>query len=623
MSWDEKLFGWAWRRGRELLAPRESPEVLARRATLAPLVDRLRAVAIATAGRALTIREAEAEGGVGPGVVLLPGHLDFAGTREDNERAYLLRAVLAASVLGLELVPREPLSDAERVLATAMAFAAARVRVQAELPGATEDLARLSDVALRARPPGRGSLDLVLRAMVAGTLEEEPPRDADGLVARARSLAPAHHGSPMPAPFPLWGWLAPREAATLLSGDGHDPKNLPRGTEISAKRRDRVRQKQLDPRPQADNPLVHSFEKLHTLEEHAGGKKQLDGSDEIEAHAEALKELDLREVVRSDEQTSSLMRVDAMFESGGGELAGEAVDGIPYDEWNEPARVFRPGWCRVRVAPVVEKTSARAAETEVGRQALAARPRIDAVRAELARLELARRPRARQLDGPDVDDDAMVDRHAALAARATPPDRLYRSLRRHSPDLAVLLLVDASLSTDGWIEGQRVLDVERDATLVLAEALSGRVDELGIAAFSSHTRADCRFIVVKGMREEWTRARHRLASLEPAGYTRIGPALRHGTTVLERCAARRRLLLLVTDGKPNDFDRYEGRYGIADVAHAVLEADGRGVHVHALAMDREARHHLPRMFRAGGFSLLRGPAELARSMGDVVARMQR
>lgn len=625
MGWDEKLFGWAWRRGRALLAPKEAPERVARRVLLGPLADRLRAVAIATAGRVVVVREAEAEGGVAPGVLLLPARLDFAPSSADNERAYLLRTVLGASVLALDLVPREALSDVERVVATALAFDAARRHLACELPGAEQDLARLVRAALadRAEIPA-SPLEALVRSAADGTLTEEAPKDSATLVARARAIARAPGAGAIPPPFPLWGWLAPRDAGALLGAAPSDPSALPRGTERAlGKPRDHLRRKELDARPNADNPLVHSFEKLHTLEEHQGGRKQIDGSDELEAHADALEELDLRELIRSDEETRGLLRVDAMLEGSGGDLAGEAEGGIPYDEWNEAAGTFRPAWCRVHVGEVPLRVEASVAERELARAVREASPRIDAVRAEIARLELARRPRARQLEGPEVDDDAMVDRHAALAARATPPDRLYRSSRKHAPDLAVLLLVDASLSTDGWIDGERVLDVERDATVVLAEALSGWVDELGVAAFSSHTRADCRFLVVKGMREPWEHARHRLASLEPAGYTRIGPAMRHATTVLERCAARRRLLLVVTDGKPNDYDRYEGRYGVADVAHAVLEAQSRAVHVHALAMDPEARHHLPRMFRAGSFSLLRDPHALAPAMGEVVARMQR
>jgi len=95
------------------------------------------------------------------------------------------------------------------------------------------------------------------------------------------------------------------------------------------------------------------------------------------------------------------------------------------------------------------------------------------------------------------------------------------------------------------------------------------------------------------------------------------------TRGLERTEAKRRLLLLVTDGKPNDYDRYEGRYGVWDVRHAVLEAASHGVHVHALAIDQEAKWSLAQMFLDHSYTLLRTPKTLGPAMGRVIALMQR
>ncbi|MBN8616768.1 MAG: VWA domain-containing protein, partial [Deltaproteobacteria bacterium] len=421
---------------------------------------------------------------------------------------------------------------------------------------------------------------------------------------------------------PLFGLFSER-APTEDAGAPSRPEALPRGTELRMRRRDRASLKQLGDEQQ-ESPLVHSFEKLHTLEEHTGGRKRADGSDELEAHAEALDELEITEVIRSDEAAESLLRSDAMFESGAGEVADapEAV-GIPYDEWDQRAGRFRPDHCMVHVGPLEERVPLLLAQRSAEQAVAALRQPIESTRAALLALEQAARPRLRELDGPDVDDDAMVSRHAALAAGATPPDRLYASRRRHRPELAVLLLLDASLSTDGWIEGRRVLDVEREAALVVGEAVEGLVDELAIAAFSSRTRRDCRFDVLKGLSEPWARSRHRLFSVEPAGYTRIGPALRHGRAVLERARAARKAVLLVTDGKPNDYDRYEGSYGLDDVGHAVLEASAAGIHVHGLAIDLSARANLPRMFGLGRFTLVRSPDVLPTAMGALIARLGR
>ena len=576
MAWDESVFGWFYRAAKALTKTPDSPERIARRAHLDGHLDRLRILAAAIAERPVVVRGAADVGGLRGRVLSLPLTMDFAATRALNEEAYVLRTALGALAIREQLLPREPFADAEMRALSLAVFERARLCMEECFPASAETLARVME------------------------------------------------GHVVDGVHPLMGLVQVGDAADASIGDAPaDLTELPRGTEIKMKPVDHVTLKELG-KEQEESPLVHSFEKLHTLEEHTGGNKRADGSDELEDHAEALEELQITEVIRSNERAESLMRSDAMFESTAGDVGeSTAAVGLPYDEWNGPAQTFRRAWCQVHVARLELRVGAQDAERAMTARVRAHSREIGDTRCEILQMQATRRPRLRQLDGADIDEDAMVERHACLLAKSTPPDRLYIAQRRHVPSLAVLLLLDASLSTDGWIEGLRVLDVERDAALVLGESLEGLIDEFGIASFHSQTRRDCRFEIVKGMNEPWVSSRARLESLCPSGYTRIGPALRHATTILSRTEAKRRLILLITDGKPNDFDRYEGSYGVADVQHAVLEAKAHGVLVHGLAIDPSARTHLPRMFGLGGFTLLRHANELARAMGAVVARMNR
>jgi nitric oxide reductase NorD protein len=157
--------------------------------------------------------------------------------------------------------------------------------------------------------------------------------------------------------------------------------------------------------------------------------------------------------------------------------------------------------------------------------------------------------------------------------------------------------------------------------LVLTEVLAQWRDRVGIAGFYSNTRRDCRFVLLKPFNEPWPRCIAALASLEPMGYTRIGPALRHGVALLERQQAARKLLLLISDGKPTDYDRYEGRYGIADVRQAIREAHQARIHTYALAVDVQAKHSLPQMFGRGNFQILPHPTHLVRGLTDMYRRL--
>lgn len=395
------------------------------------------------------------------------------------------------------------------------------------------------------------------------------------------------------------------------------------GTERKARNVKAERRIDLQEDKNGENPLVHSFEKVHTAEEYKGGRKRADASDEMAEHGEALDELSIEEVVRSKQRARSLYRADLNIE---GQIVETdetgTTEGFLYDEWDDAKRTYRKQWCSVfeRVAGTIDPARAAA---EV-RALVAKRSReIRIIEAELARIDRAHAPRPRQPEGSELDLEAIVDRHAALAASSTPPDKLYVSRRRRPPDVDVLVLLDASLSTDAWVQNRRVIDVARQSIVVLGAALHGARVRTMIAAFHSNTRRDCRFVIAKRFDDSWALAARRLLSIEPTGYTRVGPALRHGTAKLVESGARRRVLLLISDAKPTDTDQYEGRYGIADVRQAVREARAEAVDILALAIESTARVHFTQMFGAGRHALLRRPDELPTALGRVFLELSR
>jgi nitric oxide reductase NorD protein len=239
----------------------------------------------------------------------------------------------------------------------------------------------------------------------------------------------------------------------------------------------------------------------------------------------------------------------------------------------------------------------------------------------LDKVRCSRILRNRQPEGADIDLDAVVDRYATVRSGHQPDDRLYLARRRHRRDLITLLFVDMSSSTDAWIQGSRVLDIAKESVLVLGEVLAEWRDRVGIAGFYSHTRRDCSFLVLKSFDASWSHSKAALTSLEPTGYTRIGPALRHGIALLQRQQAPRKLLLLISDGKPTDYDRYEGRYGIADVRQAIREAHQARIHTYVLAVDVQAKLYLPQMFGSGNFQILPQPGHLVCGLADIYRRL--
>lgn len=247
-----------------------------------------------------------------------------------------------------------------------------------------------------------------------------------------------------------------------------------------------------------------------------------------------------------------------------------------------------------------------------------ARRQVDAIRGHLLRALFRRHVRNRQLDGPEIDVEAMVERHADLTAGHTPPDRLYLASRKRLREIAILVLLDTSWSTDAYLDGRRVLDVGVSSLLVVAEAFEGYIEEeVAVASFRSHTRNDVRFGVLKAFEDPWQRLRAVAPGVTPYGYTRIGAAIRHSTAILDAAKASKKLLLIVSDGKPTDYDRYEGRYGIEDVAQAVRESHQQRIHTFGIAIEKEAKLYLARMLGPGAYRILPRPSMLPDVMADV------
>jgi len=175
----------------------------------------------------------------------------------------------------------------------------------------------------------------------------------------------------------------------------------------------------------------------------------------------------------------------------------------------------------------------------------------------------------RVINGDEIDFDAAIDAYADIHARRTPSEKIYLTKRKRKKDLSVLILMDTSLSADGYTNNEHILDIEKRTVLLFGEVLSDYDISFQIDTFSSHTRNHCSYNHVKTFKEKWNKTKDRIGSIEAEGYTRIGAALRHAGECLNKEGNRKKWVIFISDGKPNDYDTYEGKYGIEDVKQAV------------------------------------------------------
>ncbi|MCC6543293.1 MAG: VWA domain-containing protein [Nitrospirae bacterium] len=230
--------------------------------------------------------------------------------------------------------------------------------------------------------------------------------------------------------------------------------------------------------------------------------------------------------------------------------------------------------------------------------------------------------KSRQLDGDFIDFNAAVEAFSDYEAGITPSDRLYATYTRNERDISVLFLVDLSMSTDGWVGDHRIIDHEKEALVILCEAMSKLRDRHAIYGFSGKTTRNCRYYHIKGFNETYgNTVRERIGSLIPYHYTRMGPAIRHATSKLQKETSRVRLLFLLSDGKPNDLDAYEGRYGLEDTRMAIKEAEREGIIPFCLTVDSNAREYLPGLFGKGNYVVVSGADKLTKRLPDLYARI--
>ncbi len=339
-------------------------------------------------------------------------------------------------------------------------------------------------------------------------------------------------------------------------------------------------------------------------------------NDENPNAKDAAQDLDKLSLTRDGETAVSRVKFDLDLPSAA-EDDTPVGPGIPLPEWDYRKSLMLKDHCRVQ--PMIAQDAGHA----VLPPELAATAKK--LRGQFAALAPQRRWLKAQPDGAELDVDACVRNHADRSSGHTPESGGYLAQARCERDLACLLLADLSMSTDAWIsDSHRIVDVIRDSLLLFSEALSTTGDRFGIYGFSSLRRQNIRFHLLKEFNGRYDdAARARILAIKPGFYTRMGAALRQSAQILYEQPAGRRLLLIITDGKPNDLDLYDSRYGIEDTRMAVYEARRMGLTPFCVTIDKEAGAYLPYLFGPAGFCVIRKPEELPRRLPLLYAQLTR
>ncbi len=523
----------------------------------------------------------------------LPAALDVFPDRAQNRELYLWLLALAVH----DVAPDAPwiVRNQQATLATLHA-----------LPGLAQRYRNLVEalLALRPHPDTLSGQERAAEAAIRAALTE--PGSVDRFVP----------GKQAPTPVPLWLHPQPpnNPGAQRQAGSAKSPP--PAGSKSKADEDGRKRRAERVDMPQAKSPFMLLFraESLFSWAEFTKVDRPLD-EDENEDITKAANDLDILSIAEDDNSTASRVRFDL-------DLPAEAdddlmlADGILLPEWNYRKQQLQPAHCRLQmmlardVVPCALPQDLRAPARRLRQQFQTLTPQRTRLRA--------------QVSGNDLDIDACVRFATDKAEGAyTSEPGLYIDNRQQQRDLSCLLLADLSLSTDAWINNTaRVIEVIRDSLLLFGEALAATGDHFALYGFSSVRRDKVRFHLLKGFDERYDdQIRGRLIALKPGYYTRMGAAIRHATAILSTRKTARRLLLILTDGKPNDLDKYEGRYGIEDTRMAIIEARRLGLTPFCVTIDEKAGDYLPHLFGATGYVVVHDAAMLPRVLPSLYARL--
>lgn len=393
-----------------------------------------------------------------------------------------------------------------------------------------------------------------------------------------------------------------------------DPKTV-----IKAKIVEEIHQLTVDKKAQEDYVLTHNFEKVETADEFSGVWRDFDGDDELADHQDALDELNMKYTVRVDDPVHSVYQADFLENTTVSESADLDTDGepIPYDEWDFSKRAYKPGFCKLYPL-VLHKIDPKYYQATLAGHAST----LTGLRKMLTSVHNKMQQQRRQTQGDAFDTDSVTDLYVDIHTGHTPSEKIYLSKRKKEKDLSVLLLLDVSLSSDSYADGNRILDVEKQVSILFGEILHEFGIDFSINCFYSKTRHHATYIALKHFDDPWDKTKHRIGAIDPGGYTRIGTALRHSGTLLDRRPTKNKWLILLSDGKPNDFDRYEGKYGIQDVKQALRELHERQISTYALAIEATAKHYLPQMFGQNSYQILSAPTELLTALVKLYERIR-
>jgi len=279
-----------------------------------------------------------------------------------------------------------------------------------------------------------------------------------------------------------------------------------------------------------------------------------------------------------------------------------------HKEWDYRRKRYKKNWCALREVKLTAGNTKFVDDTLNKYTGLVKNLRrtFEILRGEDKTLK-------KQPYGDDIDIDALVEGWADVASGMEMPENIFTKMHKEERNIAVIFMVDMSGSTKGWIN-----DAERESLVLLSEALETLGDRYAIYGFTGNTRKRCEVYPVKTFEQPYDdKTKGRIANISPQDYTRLGVFIRHFNQMFEEVEAKTKILITLSDGKPEDYDGYRGEYGIEDTRVALLESRQQGVHPFCITIDKEGRDYLKTMYGNASYVVIDDVQQLPLKVADI------
>lgn len=410
-------------------------------------------------------------------------------------------------------------------------------------------------------------------------------------------------------PNPLWIYPSDSNNKTLLDFNDEEEMGREDGKEDKTEvLKMKKKAQQIDDDKESDGLLLFLPESLMSLMEQVNVDRQENDSFDEDAlyNAEELDEITLG---RKDANLASRIKMDLDISSNSAEDY-PLGKGYLRDEWDYKKKIYLKNY--VSIKPQI---SINIVPLPLPKRL---QKMMKKIQGELDLMELDRIKIDNLPYGDELNLDTWID-YKGQENHSNHSQRFFQSFKKKTRDMATLILADISLSTEAGItQDIRVIDMIKDSLMVFSESLHRLQDKFGIYAFSSVKNKKVNFHIIKNFKEKYNNmVLGRIDAIKPGYYTRLGAAIRESAKVLDMQQSSNKLLLIISDGKPNDVDRYDGRYGIEDTKKAIQEVRKKGITPFCITIDVEAKEYLPYLFGKNSYAVIRDAKKLPKVVTQI------